>query len=118
ERIKGVDAYIAGLDEITAKAIKAADKLKIISKYGAGVDNIDIEPATRRKIVVTNTPGTNTEAVADLTFGLILAVAREIPQADTSTKKGEWKKFFGTAIYGKTLGIVGINCCSCDYSIP
>jgi len=109
ERIKGVDAYIAGLDEITAKAIKAADKLKVISKYGAGVDNIDIEPATRRKIVVTNTPGTNTEAVADLTFGLILAVAREIPQADRSTKKGEWKKFFGTGIYGKTLGIVGMG---------
>lgn len=109
ERIKGVDAYIAGLDEITAKAIKAADKLKVISKYGAGVDNIDIESATRRKIVVTNTPGTNTEAVADLTFGLILAVAREIPQADRSTKKGEWKKFFGIGIYGKTLGIVGMG---------
>ena len=109
ERIKGVDAYIAGLDEITAKAIKAADKLKVISKYGAGVDNIDIEPATRRKIVVTNTPGTNTEAVADLTFGLMLTVARKIPQADTSTKKGEWKKFFGSAVYGKTLGIVGMG---------
>ncbi|MQY58552.1 MAG: hydroxyacid dehydrogenase [Clostridia bacterium] len=109
ERIKGVDAYIAGLDEITAKAIKAADKLKVISKYGAGVDNIDIEPATRRKIVVTNTPGTNTEAVADLTFGLMLTIARKIPQADTSTKKGEWKKFFGSAVYGKTLGIVGMG---------
>jgi len=109
ERLKGVDAYIAGLDEITAKAIKAADKLKVISKYGAGVDNIDIGTATRRKIVVTNTPGTNTEAVADLTFGLILAVARKIPQADRSTKKGEWKKFFGTAVYGKTFGIVGMG---------
>ena len=109
ERIKGVDAYIAGLDEITGKAIEAAHKLKVISKYGAGVDNIDIEPATRRKIVVTNTPGTNTEAVADLTFGSMLAVARKIPQADRSTKKGEWKKFFGAAIYGKTLGIVGMG---------
>lgn len=109
ERVKGIDAYIAGLDEITAKAIEAGDKLKVISKYGAGVDNIDIETATRRKIVVTNTPGTNTEAVADLTFGLILAVARKIPQADRSTKKGEWKKFFGTAIYGKTVGIVGMG---------
>jgi len=109
EGIKGIDAYIAGLDEITAKAIEAADKLKVISKYGAGVDNIDIETATRRKIVVTNTPGTNTETVADLTFGLILAIARKIPQADTSTKKGEWKKFFGSAVYGKTLGIVGMG---------
>lgn len=109
ERIKGVDAYIAGLDEITAKAIEAADKLKVISKYGAGIDNIDVEAATKRKIIVTNTPGTNTEAVADLTFGLMLAVARKIPQADESTKKGEWEKFFGSAVYGKTLGIVGMG---------
>ncbi len=109
ERVKEIDAYIAGLDDITAKAIEAADKLKVISKYGAGVDNIDIEVATKKKIVVTNTPGVNTEAVADLTSGLILAVARKIPQADASTKKGEWKKFFGTAVYGKTLGIVGMG---------
>jgi len=109
ERVKGVDAYIAGLDEITARAIEAADKLKVISKYGAGVDNIDIEVATRKKIVVTNTPGTNTGAVADLTFGLILAIARKIPQANGSTKKREWKKFFGSAVYGKTLGIVGMG---------
>jgi len=109
ERVKEVDAYIAGLDEITARAIEAGDKLKVISKYGAGIDNIDVEAATRRKIVVTNTPGTNTEAVADLTFGLMLAVARKIPQADKSTKKGEWKKFFGMAVYGKTLGIVGMG---------
>ena len=109
EKIKGVDGYIAGLDEITAKAIEAADKLRVISRYGAGVDNIDIEAATKRKIVVTNTPGANTEAVADLTFGLILAVARNIPQADRSTKRGEWRKFFGRAVNNKTLGIVGMG---------
>jgi len=109
ERIREVDAYIAGLDEITAKAIETADNLKVISKYGAGIDNIDIEAATKKKIVVTNTPGTNTEAVADLTFGLMLAVARKIPQADLSTKKGGWKKFFGSAVYGKTLGIIGMG---------
>jgi len=109
EKIKGVDGYIAGLDEITAKAIEAADKLRVISRYGAGVDNIDIEAATERKIVVTNTPGANTEAVADLTFGLILAVARNIPQADRSTKRGEWRKFFGRAVNNKTLGIVGMG---------
>jgi len=109
ERVKGVDAYIAGLDDITARAIEVADKLKVISKYGAGVDNIDIEMATRKKIVVTNTPGAGTEAVADLAFGLILAVARHIPQADKSTKQGKWRKFFGRAVNGKTLGIVGMG---------
>jgi len=108
-KIRGIDAYIAGLDEITAKAIESADKLKVISKYGAGIDNIDVEQATARKIVVTNTPGTNTEAVADLTFGLMLAAARNIPQANASTRKGEWKKFFGRAVNGKTLGIVGMG---------
>ena len=109
ERVKGIDAYIAGLDDITARAIEAADKLKVISKYGAGVDNIDIKAATKKKIVVTNTPDANTEAVADLTFGLILAVARHIPQADKSTKRGEWRKFFGRGVSGKTLGIVGMG---------
>jgi len=109
ERVKGIDAYIAGLDDITARAIEAADKLKVISKYGAGVDNIDIKAATKKKIVVTNTPEANTEAVADLTFGMILAIARYIPQADRSTKQGEWRKFFGRGISGKTLGIMGMG---------
>lgn len=109
ERVKGIDAYIAGLDEITAKVIEAVDKLKVISRYGAGVDNIDIEAATKKKIVVTNTPDANTEAVADLTFGLILAVTRHIPQADRSTKRGEWRKFFGRGVSGKTLGIMGMG---------
>ncbi|NQS88935.1 phosphoglycerate dehydrogenase [Patescibacteria group bacterium] len=109
ERVKEIDAYIAGLDDITTRAIEAANKLKIISKYGAGVDNIDVETATKKKIVVTNTPGANTEAVADLTFGLILAIARCIPQADRSAKQGEWRKFFGRAVNGKTLGIMGMG---------
>jgi len=109
ERVKGIDAYIAGLDDITARAIEAADKLKVISKYGAGVDNIDIKAATKKKIVVTNTPEANTEAVADLTFGMILAIARYIPQADRSTKQGEWRKFFGRRVSGKTLGIMGMG---------
>lgn len=108
-RIRGVEAYIAGLDKITTRVIEGTDRLKVISRYGAGVDSIDIEAATRKGIVVTNTPGTNTDAVADLTFALILAVARFIPQADKSTKKGEWKKFFGMAVNGKTLGIVGMG---------
>lgn len=109
EKIKGIDAYIAGLDDITARVIEAADKLKVISRYGAGVDNIDIEAATKKKIVVTNTPEANTEAVADLTFGMILAIARYIPQADKSTKRGEWRKFFGREVSGKTLGIMGMG---------
>jgi len=109
EKIKGVDACIAGLDSITSKVIEKADKLKVICRHGTGVDNVDISAATRKEIIVTNTPGVNTEAVADLTFGLILASARQIPQADRSVKKGEWKKFFGKAVSSKTLGIVGMG---------
>ena len=85
----------------------AAPRLKVISKYGAGVDNIDLEAATRRGIVVTYTPGANSEAVADLTFGLMLAAGRLIVNAHCSVREGNWDRFLGVDLYGRTLGIVG-----------
>jgi len=109
EQLKGIDGCIAGLDEFTAEALESAEDLKVISRHGAGVDNIDLKAATRKGIVVTNTPFVNSEAVADLAFGLMLAAARRIPCADSETKAGRWPKILGRAVYGKTLGIVGLG---------
>ena len=104
-----VDGVIAGLDEFTQKAIQSANRLKVISRYGVGMDNIDLEAARAKKIRVTSTPGANTQAVADLTIALMLAVARKITRADICTRQGKWEKFYGHSLYRKTLGILGLG---------
>lgn len=109
QKVHDIDAWIAGVDEITAKVICAANNLKVICRYGVGIDNVDLKEATKRGIVVTNTPDANSDAVADLAIGLILAVARWIPQADKTVKEGKWERFFGYSVYGKTLGIIGMG---------
>ncbi len=105
--IKGIDGMIVGEDDVTRKVIEAGDRLKVISKNGVGVNQIDIAAATEKGVVVTNTPGANSNAVADLTFGLMLSAARRIPFAHNATRQGKWDKFFGTELWRKTLGIVG-----------
>ena len=102
-----VDGVIAGLDEFGEKVLKSSNRLKVISRYGVGIDNIDMEAAKRLDIFVINTPDVNTQAVADLTFGLILSVSRKIPQSHQSTRKGRWERFIGREVYGKRLGIIG-----------
>ena len=89
--------------------IEKANKLKVISKYGTGLDNIDINIATKKKIIVTNTPSANVDAVADLTFGFILSLARRIPEADRKTKSGKWEKIIGKSVWEKTLGVIGLG---------
>lgn len=88
---------------------KAPASLKVISRYGAGYDRVDINAAKRRNIVVTNTPGVNSNSVADLAFALMLAVARRIPLLDKKVKEGNWPRVTGTEVYNKTLGIVGLG---------
>lgn len=109
ELIEDVDGIIIGIDNLNAGIIKRAHNLKVISKYGVGVDNIDIKAATTQEIVVTNTPKANIDAVADLTFALMLALARRIPEADRETKAGNWKKFIGTSVWRKKLGVIGLG---------
>lgn len=104
-----VDGVIAGLDEFGEKVLKSSKRLKVISRYGVGIDNIDMEAAKRLGIFVINTPDVNTQAVADLTFGLILSVSRKIPQSHQSTRKGRWERFIGREVYGKRLGIIGLG---------
>lgn len=107
--LKDCDGYIAGLDFVTAKAISEANRLKVISRYGAGVDRVDLEAAKAHGVTVCNTPGANAQAVADLAFGLMLALARKIPLLDQKTKAGEWIRSTGIELYGKTLGILGLG---------
>jgi D-3-phosphoglycerate dehydrogenase len=103
------DAIIVGIEKITRSVIEASKKLKILTKHGIGVDNIDVKAASSKGIVVTNAPGTNSEAVADLTIGLFLSLARSIPFADRSVKEGKWPRMVGVQINGKVLGIIGLG---------
>lgn len=95
--------------KITKDIIEAAPKLQFIARPGVGLDNIDVKTAEEKEIKVLNTPRANTEAVAELAVGLMLAVARRISSADHSVKQGEWlkTKFLGYELAGKTLGIIG-----------
>jgi D-3-phosphoglycerate dehydrogenase len=97
--------------KVTAKALAAATRLKVIGRAGVGVDNVNVEAATERGIVVMNTPGGNTISTAEHTFSLLLSLARKIPQAHASIVAGKWdrKSFEGTELCGKTLGIVGMG---------
>ncbi|NLW56644.1 MAG: phosphoglycerate dehydrogenase [Firmicutes bacterium] len=105
--ISDVDAIIVGLDPLSVEVISAAPRLKIISKYGIGVDNIAVDFATQQKIMVTNTPGANSSAVAELTMGLILDVARKISFSDRQLRQNQWGKYLGFELKDKTLGVIG-----------
>lgn len=106
------DALMVRSDtRVTTEVIEAGSRLKVIGRAGVGVDNIDVQAATRRGILVVNSPEGNTVAAAELTMALLLALARKIPQADRSLRSGEWKRvqFIGTELYKKTLGVVGLG---------
>lgn len=108
--IADYDALIVrGQTRVTAAVLEAASRLKVIGRAGVGVDNIDLEAAKQHKIAVVNAPTSTTVAVAELSFGLLLALAREIPRADVTMKQGQWnkKEFQGVELNGKTLGIIG-----------
>ena len=102
---------IRSAHKIDAEVLHAAPKLKIIARAGVGVDNVDIPLATELGIVVVNTPDGNTISTAEHTFGLMLALARHIPQAHASMNVGKWdrKSFSGVELRGKTLGVVGFG---------
>ena len=97
--------------KVTAAVIEAGKRLKVIGRAGAGVDNIEVPAATAKGIVVMNTPGGNSAAVAELVVGLMFALARRIPAADATMKAKKWdkKSFEGREVCGKTLGIIGIG---------
>jgi len=97
--------------KVDAEAIAAGKRLRVIGRAGVGVDNIDVEAATAANVVVVNAPTANTIAAAELTVGLIYALARNVAAADASLRRGEWRRadFMGTELRGRTLGIVGLG---------
>jgi D-3-phosphoglycerate dehydrogenase len=108
-QLDDVVAIITGLEPVTGKVINSAPRLRVIVKHGIGVDNIDLDAAKEKGVIVANSPGTNREAVADLVFGLMLSLARKIPQSDRQVREGKWPKVFGQSVWGKTLGIIGLG---------
>jgi phosphoglycerate dehydrogenase-like enzyme len=107
--LPGIDGYIAGLDEIDTSALQNANQLKVIARYGVGVDKVDLEAAKRMGITVTNTPGANSVSVAELALGLMLALARQILPGDAAVHQGKWPRLNGISLEGKTVGIVGLG---------
>ena len=97
--------------KVTAAVLEAATHLKVVGRAGVGVDNVDVDAATKRGVIVMNTPGGNTVSTAEHAFSLLVSTARNIPQADASVKGGKWdrKKFQGVELYDKTLGILGMG---------
>lgn len=112
KEIKDADGLIVRSGtKVTAELIAAADKLKVVGRAGSGLDNVDTPAATRRGIVVMNTPGGNTVTTAEHTLSMICSMVRRIPQATVSMKNGKWEKekFMGVELYNKVLGIVGVG---------
>ncbi|XP_047457942.1 D-3-phosphoglycerate dehydrogenase [Mugil cephalus] len=110
--IKDYDGLVVrSATKVTADIISAADSLKIIGRAGTGVDNVDVDAATKKGIIVMNTPSGNTISAAELTCALLMSLSRNVPQAAMSMKQGNWdrKKFMGAELYGKVLGIVGLG---------
>ncbi|MGE5623916.1 MAG: phosphoglycerate dehydrogenase [Methanocella sp.] len=109
ETLAEVDALLVGARPVAAEAIAGAKRLKVIAKHGVGYDNIDVAAATAQGIAVVFTPGANDSSVADLAIGLMLAVARQIPEADKSMKAGQWGRFTGRSLWGKRLAVIGLG---------
>lgn len=107
--LPGCDGYIAGLDIIDRAAIAAADRLRVIARYGVGVDNVDLPAAWEKGITVTNTPGANAVSVAELTIGMMLALARNMPEVCAATRRGEWPRFNGLTLQDKCVGLLGLG---------
>jgi len=106
-RLNEFEGFIVGTDKITPEVLDKSPNLKAIMKYGVGTDNIDIEAAKERNIKVLNLPGINSDAVAELILGLILALARKIVISDKLFRNGHWKPQLGLSTKGKVLGILG-----------
>ncbi len=112
KEIADADACVVrSATKLTKEVIEAGIKLKVIGRAGVGLDNVDVETASKKGIVVMNTPGGNTISAAEQAFCLMMAVARNVAQADASMKRGEWerKKFTGHELYDKVLGVAGLG---------
>src|SRR5215467_13106167 len=96
--------------KVTPELLDKAPRLRVVGRAGVGVDNIDLQEATRRGVLVMSTPGGNAVSVAEHTFALLLALARQVPKLDSALREGRWEKSSsGTEVRGKTLGLIGLG---------
>ena len=114
QKVGEIDGLVEDGDRIDAEFLNRAPKLRVISNFGVGVDNVDIDEATKRGIIVGNTPGVLTETTADLAFSLILTAARKVVEGAEGVKVGRWKNWgpmnlLGVDVHGATLGIIGLG---------
>jgi glyoxylate reductase len=114
QKVNEIEGLVPAGDRIDAELLNHASRLRVISNFGVGVDNIDISEATRREVIVGNTPGVLTETTADLAFSLILAAARRIVEGAEGVKGGRWRNWrpmnlLGVDVHGATLGIIGLG---------
>jgi phosphoglycerate dehydrogenase-like enzyme len=109
EAVQGIGGLITGLERITPRVIDHAADLKVISAGGVGFDHIDLDAATARGIAVCNCAGCNNRSVAELVFGMMIGLSREIYPADREMRASQWSRYMGTELWGKTLGIVGLG---------
>lgn len=115
ELVKILHAYdalvVRGRTRVSSEVLASAQKLKVVGRAGVGVDNIDLQAARERQVVVVNAPVATTLAVAELALGMMFALARALPRADRTMKQGQWlkKELTGTELYGKVLGVIGMG---------
>ena len=111
-KLPGFDGLaVRSATKVTREVLQGVEGLRVVGRAGVGVDNIDLEAATERGVVVMNTPGGNAVTTAEHAISLMLALARRIPAANASTKAGKWEKgkFQGTELFNRTLGVVGLG---------
>jgi len=111
QNLKDADAVVLGVDKCSRKVIESLERLKVIGRHGVGLDNVNLDAATEKGVIVTYTPHVNADSVAEHTWALILALARKIIPADASTKAGRWEgfNFIGLELSSKTIGIIGLG---------
>jgi len=109
ELLEGVDGAIIGVVPMTAHVIEQSPTLKVVSMHGVGVDHIDLTAAAQKGVVIANCQGANDQSVADLTIGLMIAIARDIPSVDRKVRAGGWGAHAGSELWNKTLGLIGLG---------
>ena len=107
DKLPGCQGFLAGVETISARVLESAIGLRVISRNGVGIDNIDLDAAKRLGIQICRAEGANTRGVAELTLGLIISLARAIPQSSTQLRQNRWCRSVGSELFGKTLGIIG-----------
>jgi len=107
--LSGADAAVAGVEVYDAEALQHADRLRIISRLGVGLDNVDLDAARSRDVIVVNVPGGNAAAVAELAIGFMLSLLRRMPEMDAAARTGRWDRFVGRELAGKSVALLGFG---------